>query len=207
MTERRSSELGLGNPEEKARQHALAFLLESGRVNTTEDAERYLASLNHIKEKLVRFVKEEFPTLLQSSKWRGVKPHVFLQKEILDERELASMSALAKADSQNLDLADPHIWDLQRIVTSHLEGVGCRQNLLIPMTKGPDISIQADISGLLALDLQAYLSGEEVEILTRENAFARKDLAKRLHEEAALVVNQDVPGWDRFFRKRDGASS
>src|SRR5690348_15487069 len=52
--------------EEKDRQRALDFIVESGRAKTPEEAEAYLVKINHLKEKLVRFLSTELSDLREA---------------------------------------------------------------------------------------------------------------------------------------------
>ena len=177
---------------EKDRQQALGYLIETGRAKTPEDAERYLDSLNHLKDRLLAFLQEGLPkNLKQHLPNEGPSIRVGIFPERLKNADESTIAALIP---DNINRTDTNIWALERRVAPPFlsrssEGYSYRDGLQVPFADD-EVVILPDPSGWTARTLKNYLSREELAFLNREYQFALQDLAKQLREMADETAAQ-----------------
>lgn len=204
--------------EKEKRQEVLTYLIKSGRVGTPEEAERYLASLDHLKEKLVPLARE-----LLTEQTRSGAPDSRSWDDPLVRlgHNYASRSDLENMTVRNIDRTDPTIWKLERTArpspysylpsyAPHRGGYFYKDHLQVGLRGGPSVEIEPDIGGKIVKKFHECLSEEEMEFLRREYAFALKDLERELRRVADEVATQHgstFPGWRQLFqveREQDG---
>jgi hypothetical protein len=170
-----------GGPEHHAgegerRQKALAYILNTGRAKTPEEAEQYLESLNRLKERIVAVLPEVISSSggrsnLHSVTSEGPRPLSEPLEEVLR--------------SEKLDRLNPRIWQASLRAAPAMMGsmINFEDSLLLPLDDQRYIGIRSGDSWFAA-PLHNALSPEERELLYQEHALTRKELVSKLREEA-----------------------
>ena len=190
--------------ERTPKETVLAYLVETGRATTPEEAEHYLETINRIKEKLLVYAKDE--VLRQKAEEAaghklsyGVDGVPWIGDEWGINRINDRPDVIENMTPKEIDRNAPHIWRLSRSPdpfysnllpeNAHLlgtNGVSVSENLGVNL-KEADIVIRP--SPFVALELKKYLSQEDLQFLTKEYAFARQDLAKTMRAIADEVAS------------------
>ena len=188
--------------QEKKRQTILDFLVESGRANSLEEAERHWQTINTIKGKLVEYVREEIPKQERYSS--SDFPSIQYRGEKAQPTDLEGITA------EQIDKTDPELWKLERRIDSHLpeddpgvNGIWMQDRLQVRLSQGPDVEIYPDFAGqgqMTFLQLSKSLTAEDLAFLKKEYVFAAKDLERRLHAVADEVAAYRKPtgSWKNF---------
>lgn len=183
--------------QDKKTQEVLAFLIESGRAKSCEEAERHLESLNRIKEKLVIWARRsmtEKPMLLNPHHLPDVRFRGFMHEEEIAASELGEISP------KNIDRTDPHIFSLTRVVDTAGPTYG-RNSIFVGFASGMKkhgLEIGPIASGEHGYQIRELLTDEEAAFLSKEYKECQQELAadlKNLGEE--ISAGHDIGRLDK----------
>ncbi|HYR88525.1 MAG TPA: hypothetical protein VE422_30880 [Terriglobia bacterium] len=192
-----------GRERTPTEEDALTYLIETRRAQTAEEAERYLETLNQVKEKLVCYAKDELQRRNAKGFVSSSAPRIEFEWEGRD----------ADPDTLNINQIDrtfPQVWLVYRGVSPHYAhflpedrrqgGMEYKEDLEIDLGQGK-VTISPDFGGLAAHGLKKYLSPEDLKFLVREYTFALQDLRTEIE---ALLKRVDAqrdfhhPGWEEL---------
>lgn len=165
--------------ESKKKNEALAFLIESGRAGTPQEAERYLESLNQLKEKLIGFAQDLALKQIH-------EPNVFPEGGMVlyPSRRRATEEHLKDISIQRMDRSNPEVWHLEtKVSSSFSRSLSYAKRLKVKMRFG-SVEIEFDPYDNAVNELKRRLSDEELQVLQREFTFARRDLVAQLRQVA-----------------------
>ena len=179
----------------------LSFLQETGRATTPEEAERYLESLNRLKQKLLTFVQKERASQEVLS---GKHPEHY--PSVMYGNRQATADDLEMLNAERIDTINPRIWKLSRIVAS-IDAVNTgferryTEQLKVALVGHDDILISPEWFagvGWTVQQLKQYLDKEDIELLMREFEITRSELVNELRRETSDLEKEEgflSPGW------------
>src|SRR5437899_632862 len=95
---------------ERRKQEALTYFIETGRAKTPEAAERYLESLNHLKERVIAVLREAIP----STRNFGEYPYLYsVNPSAAGEATPLDQPIDGVLRPEQLDRQDPRLWSFR----------------------------------------------------------------------------------------------
>lgn len=192
--------------KDERRREALAYLVETGRARSPEDAERYLKSLNWLKVKLLFLARDLVAERESGDYYNDVDfPQVWSSQM---RKHKPTPKEFAQRLREDINPTDPQIWDLVREVglsyenflpgRAHLLGTAGfvdRDQLVIGTGMLPPsrVVITPDWSERgeeLGRELQRHLTKEEFEFLRQEYMHALGDLERQFRAITQAIESQ-----------------